>query len=256
MKTRSVKSTKTFYDSLASDYDLMTSFRDRFAKEEAFFRFLVKKYHIRSAIDAGCGTGFHSLLLSKLGVKVMGVDISRKMLTAARKNSQEYHLPITTVQASFGEIATRTDTAADALFCMGNSLAHVLSEEDVLDGLSNFREVLRPKGLLVLQLVNFDRILKAKERIQNVRETGGKSFQRSYRYQKTSITFVISISSGRRKTLKKISVRLNPIRSKALRALIQRAGFAPVAEYGSIQREPFSAGKSRDLIILAKRAQL
>ncbi len=257
MKTRSDKSLRAFYDTLAPDYDLMTAFNDRVAREEEFFRFLAKKYHIRTAIDAGCGTGVHSILLARLGVKVTAVDISRKMITATRANAQKFHLPIRGVESSFGEMAKKLDTVADALFCMGNSLAHMLTEEELLDSLANFRALLRPKGLLVLQLGNYDRILKERARLQHVRDSGGKSFVRSYRYLQSLISFSIDIkTSARGRTLKNIRIKLNPIRSGYLQKLLIRSGFKMTAKYGSLQKEPFSKGRSRDVIILAKKAYM
>ena len=72
--------TQTFYDTLSDDYDSMTMFEQRLIKEESLFRTLVEKYKIKAALDAGSGTGVHSLLLAQTGVKVTAVDISRKML--------------------------------------------------------------------------------------------------------------------------------------------------------------------------------
>ncbi len=65
----------SFYDWLAPDYDLMTGFEKRFAHEEPFFRILLGRQTITTAVDAGCGTGFHSLLLAQLGVSVTAVDV-------------------------------------------------------------------------------------------------------------------------------------------------------------------------------------
>jgi len=64
------RSIAKFYDLLAPDYDGMTGFADRFARETPAFQTLVRRYGIRQALDAGCGTGFHSILLSQLGVTV------------------------------------------------------------------------------------------------------------------------------------------------------------------------------------------
>ena len=52
-----------FYDNLADDYDAMTGFEKRFVHERPFFNLLMQRYGITSALDAGAGTGFHSLLL-------------------------------------------------------------------------------------------------------------------------------------------------------------------------------------------------
>jgi hypothetical protein len=51
-----------FYDELDADYDEMTGFERRFSHERPFFRMLIERYNVSTALDAGCGTGFQSLL--------------------------------------------------------------------------------------------------------------------------------------------------------------------------------------------------
>ena len=59
-----------FYEELSAEYDVMTQFEARYEKEKGFFEDLVKEYSLRKVLDAGCGTGFHSLFLAKLGLEV------------------------------------------------------------------------------------------------------------------------------------------------------------------------------------------
>jgi SAM-dependent methyltransferase len=258
MNARSVKSIQSFYDSLAPDYDLMTGLTERFSKEEQFFRSLVDTFRITTAIDAGCGTGFHSLLLSRLGVKVTAVDVSRKMLSALRKHSRQYNLPVKTAQSPFWEISERIHSSVDAIFCMGNALAHILTEGELLQSLANFYALLQPGGILVIQLVNFNRILIGKKSVQHERESGGKRFTRSYDYNGKLITFFIDIQAGgdSGNTHRKISIELNPLRSIELQGLLFRSGFTTLKQFGSIAKEPYSPGTSRDLIVLAQKIAL
>ena len=78
-----------FYDRLAPDYDEMTGFGKRFVHEKPFFRPLVENLNIATALDAGCGTGFHSLLLAQLGVRVTAVDVSGGMLARLELHGRE-----------------------------------------------------------------------------------------------------------------------------------------------------------------------
>jgi ubiquinone/menaquinone biosynthesis C-methylase UbiE len=82
-----------FYDALAPDYDTMTGFQKRFVHEKPFFRLLVEKYKIRTVLDAGCGTGFHSLLLAQLGVQVTAIDVSPVIKNPLRSQFLEYVPP-------------------------------------------------------------------------------------------------------------------------------------------------------------------
>ena len=59
---QTVKTSADFYDVLAADYNAMTNFERRLITEQPLYRALVDRYHIHTALDAGCGTGFHSIL--------------------------------------------------------------------------------------------------------------------------------------------------------------------------------------------------
>lgn len=255
MNARSDKSIESFYDDLAPDYDRMTGLAGRFAREEMFFRFLVKKHQITTAIDAGCGTGFHSLLLSRLNVKVTAVDLSREMLTRVKKHSRSYGLPITTVQSSFADLSEHIQTPVDGIFCMGNALAHNRTKKENLLCLANFHSLLRPRGVLVVQLLNYDRIVQTKEKVLHSRESDGHRYIRSYRYHGKSIKFMIDIETpkGKRSGRRTLSIPLHPLRSNELLSLLLQAGFSGRMQFGSIAKDPFSPASSRDLIVIAQK---
>jgi ubiquinone/menaquinone biosynthesis C-methylase UbiE len=82
------QSPEQFYDSLADEYDEMTGMEARFAKERPVFQSLVRKYNLTTTLDAGSGTGFHSILLAQLGLQITATDISEHMLRATQKNAK------------------------------------------------------------------------------------------------------------------------------------------------------------------------
>ena len=65
-----------FYDRIWGKYDYDTDVR--------FLDELFKEHRCKNVVDIGCGTGNHSVRLSKLGYEVTGVDISPAMLKRAR----------------------------------------------------------------------------------------------------------------------------------------------------------------------------
>ena len=96
-----------FYDVTASFYDTMTDMEERIVHERPFFRVLVERYGIRRALDAGSGTGMHSLLLAHLGVEVVGVDISREMLTRLQEHAHNHGVSVHTIQADLASSYSR-----------------------------------------------------------------------------------------------------------------------------------------------------
>ncbi|MGH9427172.1 MAG: class I SAM-dependent methyltransferase, partial [Terriglobia bacterium] len=180
-----------FYDRLAPDYDAMTGFEKRFAHERPFFRLLVERFGITTALDAGCGTGFHSLLLARLGVDVTAVDVSRNMIDILQRHAQEMQLSIHSVESTFLNLPEKLHSRYDALFAMGNTLAHILSHDELLGTLKIFRNLLKPSGLLFLQNLNYDRILARRDTVQSVKEHQGTTFVRYYEYAQDAIQFHI-----------------------------------------------------------------
>jgi glycine/sarcosine N-methyltransferase len=249
------RSIEEFYDLLAPNYDTMTSFEQRFNKERPFFQALVNRFQIRSALDAGCGSGFHSLLLSQLGVDVVGVDVSAEMLRLARDHAREHNAHIRTLQGSFENLGDLIQERFGSVFAMGNSLVHLLSAATLEKALRNFATVLNPQGVLVMQILNYERIIAKREHIQNEKQAGTTIFVRSYDYDDAGILFNIAtreqenaISEERIET-----VRLRPIFRAELVTLLERVGFSDIEVFGGISLVPFETLNSIDLVILAKK---
>lgn len=248
-------SVESFYDVLADDYDTMTGFDRRFVHERPFFRLLVERYGLHSVLDAGCGTGFHSLLLAKLGAEVTGVDVSKKMLAKAEVHAREMNLQIRFLQSDFSSLPDRCGLF-DAVFCLGNSLAHLLTDEELQSSISAFGRVLQPGGMLFLQTLNYDRILSQGTRIQSVKERDSTTFVRYYEYQESGIIFhLLTINrsgEGLRHSLH--SVRLRPVLQESFVAMLESHGFCDIRVFGGISMEEFDTNTSHDLVVLARRA--
>ncbi|MBP1647144.1 MAG: Methyltransferase protein [Bacteroidetes bacterium] len=250
-------SVEEFYDRLAPEYDVMTAMEKRFVREEPFFRLLVQRYRIGSALDAGCGTGFHSIVLASLGVRVTAVDISGRMLEELARHTAQLGLDIRTVQSQFAGLPARLGERFDAVFCMGNTLAHLLTKQELGATLESFARLLVPGGILFAQVLNYDRILLDRPHTQSVRETPRGTFIRSYEYLDDTIRFTIRTepppgSGGQEQTQ---SVELRPVRSSELSAMLVRAGFDEVQTFGSIAMEPYDATTSGDLVVLGRQGE-
>jgi len=242
-----------FYDALAPDYDRMTDFGRRFVAEKPFFKLLVDKYGIKSAIDAGAGSGFHSLLLAQIGVAVTAVDVSAEMLSVLKKHAVEMKLEIETAQSSFQRMSRLVSRKVDAVFCLGNTLPHLQDQNELEESLLSFRVLLRPGGLLFMQILNYKKILAQRERVLNVKEEGDAIYVRFYDYDDPLIHFNIlkltRISSGWESGIRTVS--LMPWRSEDLLHGLERVGFVDTKLFGAISQEPFIPERSKDLVILS-----
>ena len=93
-----------FYEELSKHYDGMTQFEARFEKERGFFEDLTREYGLNKVLDAGCGTGFHSILLARLGLDVTGIDSSPDMLKRAGENAASHKVRVRFQQATFQDL--------------------------------------------------------------------------------------------------------------------------------------------------------
>jgi SAM-dependent methyltransferase len=244
-----------FYDWLAPEYDRMTDFDRRFERELPVFRQLVERHAIRSAVDAGSGTGFHALLLAKLGVRVTAVDLSPEMLSALEERAASMGLEVRTVVSGFDQLAGKVDEPADAVLCLGNSLPHLRSAEELQASLEGLAAVLRPGGVLFTQTLNYDRILSTKDRIQNIKEAGGTTFIRFYDFEGAMVRFnilrLVRSEGGIRHELR--SVDLRPVMHGELLGLLKRTGFTRVEARADLQGGEFRPETSKDLVVAAVR---
>ena len=248
-------SIESFYDALAQNYDEMTGFRKRFIQEKPFFHLLVEKYRITTALDAGCGTGFHALLLAQLGVRVTAVDISTAMLQLAERHARELELSVEFRRVNFETHLEKQ--RFDAVFCLGNSLAHLLSQEELQKAIRNFSRMLRPQKILFLQTLNYDRILATKECVQSVKESNGKTFIRFYDYREEMLGFNLLTIGKTNGVVEQSfqSVELRPLRRTELISMLKEAGFDDIKSYGGISMEEFHPASSKDLVILARKTE-
>lgn len=246
---------KSFYDELADDYDSMTRFDARLLKEEPILREVVERYNLRKVLDAGCGTGFHSILLAKLGCIVTAIDVSEKMLIQLQKNSWKHGVSVKTVLSSFKELETNLNPGFDAVFCMGNSLPHLLTIEDVRKALDNFYSILNKSGKLFLQILNYDKILSEKKRVQNVREVQGKTYIRYYTFGESLVEFNIMtiIKTGDNLDTDLQSILLFPIKKELLGRALADSKFINVNYYGSISMDIYNPMESNDIFVVAEK---
>ena len=140
--------TARLFDAMAEDYDVL----------EPWYAHLYAVLHPlvcaelaptsddgprRRALDAGCGTGFQTALLERLGYASHGVDIAPRLLAAARLRLATSALALGNVEA-----LPYRDESFDVVTCCGSTLSFVDAPATALRELGR---VLRPGGRLLLE---------------------------------------------------------------------------------------------------------
>ena len=157
-----------FYNTISIEYDCMTNAKNRIENEFPFFENLLKKYGFRSAVDIGCGTGHHLKILAELQIQTHGIDPSEEMLRIANENLKGLDRYIRISVGDFNSIPEQINEQMDAVFCQGNTLPHLLTEDKLYSAVANVRKILNPGGIFVIHLINYSRVLAEKKKIVNV----------------------------------------------------------------------------------------
>jgi SAM-dependent methyltransferase len=100
-----------------------------------------------SVLDAGCGTGDHSLYFARRGCQVTGIDFVDEAIQRARKKAEGQNLPVTFLGKDALALkgwSERFDNAIDS------GLFHVFSNQDRQRYVEGLAAVLKPGGRVFL----------------------------------------------------------------------------------------------------------
>lgn len=94
-------------------------------------------------LDAGCGTGEHTLMAAALGLDATGVDLAETALAQARHKAQQRHLTARFLRHDARQLPALGDVFDTVLDC---GLFHIFSGDDRAAYAASLRSVLRPGG--------------------------------------------------------------------------------------------------------------
>jgi glycine/sarcosine N-methyltransferase len=245
-----------FYGSISPWYDHI------FPPDPQAVRFLAERARAGCRVlDLACGTGSHALQLARLGYRVTGVDLDEAMIRRARAKAAaaakaearpEFQV------LDMREAGRSLEPGFGLVYCIGNSLVHLENEQAIGSLLADCRSLLEPGGRLVVQILNYDRILSRHlvELPTLVCEDPPLSFRRRYDYSagdpvvmfRTELT--VREADGERAVANRVPLWI--LKREALERLAQAAGFRGLEPYGGFAGEPLGP-ESLPLILCARR---
>lgn len=141
-------------------------------------------------LDAGCGTGQLCREVTAYGHMAVGLDLENRMIENGRKTALEKRLFVELWEASVLDLEDiALGRRFHAVVCLGNTLPHLEGAAAVEDFVSQARRILLPDGALVIQILNYDRILRERPPELPPIETGRYEFERRYEYDHDRIVF-------------------------------------------------------------------
>jgi SAM-dependent methyltransferase len=251
-----------FYDDIADSYAELTGASDRQVTAGHFVKELTRRFDITSAVDAACGAGLFAIELARGGVEVVGSDISAGMLKSAPANATASGIDTdlcTWLQAPMQELGGRISGARDAVLCMGNSIPHLLTDDDLSGTIAGFAALLAGGGVVSIHLLNYARVLSAKDRIVGITRAGSKEFVRFYDFHSDFIGFnilEIQWDDEGRCSHNLLTTPLRPYLHGQLVDALVAAGFENIETFGDLQFNPFDPDSSDTLLLTATTHRL
>jgi SAM-dependent methyltransferase len=164
-------SVREHYEQLLADYytRMFGDFESRVAEQQALLERLGREGGARARVDLGCGSGFQSLALTRLGYRVLAIDFSERLLRELKERA--HGLAIETIRGDICDVAILTPDGLDVAVCMGDTLSHLERDSDLDRLFHGIRGRLRSGGRFVLTFRDLSRELRDQERVVPVRAT-------------------------------------------------------------------------------------
>jgi ubiquinone/menaquinone biosynthesis C-methylase UbiE len=243
---------KKFFDKASAFFDNMTNspkvINSRKIQLQKFLTANMKK-----AADLGCGTGNDSIALSLNGLKVDGFDISNSMIKTAKINSQKYTVNTKYYNKSIDGIPSNFYNKYDIAVSLGNSIANV-EKELLLPSFRKIYRILKHNSIFIMQILNFDAIKKANQRIINITKNSPDIFVRFYDSFAFPMNFnILRFDENNMKNFELLTTVLYPYDKDMLISNLRKAGFTKVSAYSDLDKNKFLKYKSKDLVLVAEK---
>jgi len=252
MDNKTILSNENFYDRLANEYDQMISFRNAVEnKRRILANFIVPG--MKYAADLGCGSGADSIALASAGLKVAAFDPSDEMLKVAKENVEKKIVKVSFHNYRIDEIPDEFNDQFDIVVSLGNTFANI-PKEKLYESLKRCFQILKPDGILFIQVLNYEKILNERERVVNITEGKDKYYVRFYDFTTTEIIFnILTFSKINLSDYMLITTLVFPHLQNDLIQEIKKAGFFSIELYSDFNQSAFDKQSSKDLVIRSQK---
>lgn len=227
-----------FYDTLSSYYDQV------FPLSNPCKTFIEKHLteHGRKILDVGCSTGELDIFLGKKGYEVLGIDLDQKMIGIAREKIMNQSLKVEFEVMNMNHLEEKLSFKGfDGIICVGNTLVHLPGMLQIKEVLKQMVSLLNTGGILILQIINYDRIITQNVTELPTIENENIVFIREYDYDEANnkVTFktTLEIKESSEKFQNEIS--LYPLRFEGLKTMLSDLGLKNIRFYGNFSEDPY-----------------
>ncbi len=196
------------------------------AENRSFFRARnIQSTRTGRAFDLGAGCGFQSIPLAELGYRVVAMDLSARLLVQLKENAAG--LPIEAICDDLLNFRNYARGRVHLVVCMGDTLTHLDTIENVEALLKQAYAALVPGGCLILSFRNLSQARVGLDRFIPVRSNATTIFTCFLEYEKNSVKVhdIIYEKKNRQWTLQKSFYRKLRISPDWIQKYLQQVGF-------------------------------
>lgn len=238
-----------FYTSIAPYYQHIFPFNPA----QIEFLKTVLPYNGARVLDVGCANGELALALTHFGFPTWAFDYDFQMVQMAQRAKSEDAMFPVFEQLDMRQIGEHfPESYFDTVICFGNTLVHLLSEEDIRKFIESTFKILASEGKLAIQILNYDYIVDQQINTLPLIENEEVRFDRNYAFKNNSELIDFNTKLTVKSTGQEINntTPLLPIRKNKLEEYLQKAGFAQIKFFGNFKADPLT-GTSLPLIVTA-----
>jgi glycine/sarcosine N-methyltransferase len=195
----------------------------------------------KKAIDLGCGTGRLTKIIFDHQMDVTGIDLDSEMIRYAA--------------TSYPEIKFFEQNMVDALedhyhliTCFGNTMPH-LSPENLKIFLDKAKAKLDLQGYLIIEMLNYDKIMKEKPSHLKPIRVNDIHFTRLYEYVDDSIIFTTVLEFDQQKLIG--STKLYPYKLEQIEQMIRTSNLN-CNIYADLEQTEFKDSDYRFYIVITQ----
>lgn len=237
---------KKFYDTIADKYDYifpLSSMQKKFLDEE------VKG---RKILDIGAGTGKVTKYLNEKGLQITSIDLNERLI---KKAAEKGILVLNENMLNIDKFPN-----FDTIINIGNALPHLNSKKEIYKFLEKSYNQLNDGGKIIIQIINFVKFIKNKEKNKNKNNFLGNlplienekvKFERAYYSdEEDNIIFKTVLDNE----IENEEILLN-IKHNELKDYFEKIGFKNIKIYGGFDKSKFDAENSMPLIMIGDKIE-
>ncbi|MDQ0254870.1 SAM-dependent methyltransferase [Evansella vedderi] len=242
-----------FYSLLSKHYDNIFQTN---TKAISFIEKYIPNKESFLLLDLAAGTGAEAIEFAKKGNRVLATDNSPEMVEKIKEKGLSHSPSIETSILDMRKVSKLAPHSFNIIYCIGNSFVHLDNYKEMTDVLNDCYDRLKAGGKLIIQIVNYDRILG--EDITELplikNEETGVQFERFYRRGHEKIVFKgkLTISKDGETNVYTSSTTLLPITKEQFKDIVAASHFTNMEIFGTFLGDKYTTSSPALVAVLLK----